>query len=94
MGKEMGKNDLPAMKNCNISNSKIRINKNESGYKSKNTKTQNDNHVSFHNNQERYQTGIDKSNIDFQIEELSVPNIKPPAHNRVDERIMMTSATS
>ncbi|VDI65556.1 Hypothetical predicted protein [Mytilus galloprovincialis] len=94
MSKEVWNKDLPEIDNCNISKSKGRIHKKVSGYKSKSTKSQNDNRVSFHNDQESSKANTDKSNIAFQNEELSVPNIKPSTHNRVDERTMMTSATS
>ncbi|XP_063433282.1 uncharacterized protein LOC134715191 [Mytilus trossulus] len=94
LSKEVSKKDLPEIENCNISKSKGRINKNELGYKSRSKRIQNDNRVGFYNNHESYKGYTDKSNIDFQIEKNSVPNIKPSAHNRVDERTMMTSATS
>lgn len=94
MSKDVSNKDLPEIDNCNISKSKGRIHKIDSGYKSKSTKSQNDNRVSFHNDQESYKADTDKSNIDLQKEELSVPNIKPSTHNRLDERTMMTSATS
>ncbi|CAG2236882.1 unnamed protein product [Mytilus edulis] len=94
MSKEVWNKDLPEIDNCNISKLKGRIHKKVSGYKSKSTKSQHDNRVSFHNNQESSKANTDKSNIAFQNEELSVPNIKPSTHNRVDERTMMTSATS
>ncbi|XP_052100421.1 uncharacterized protein LOC127734536 [Mytilus californianus] len=96
LNKEVDNKDLPEIENCNISNSESRIHKNESGYKSKGPKTQNDNRVSFHNNQESFKGDIDKSlpNMDVQIEESIVPNIKPTTHNSVDERPMMTSTTS
>ncbi|CAC5420224.1 unnamed protein product [Mytilus coruscus] len=94
--KEVDNKDLPEIENCNISNSKRRIHRNESGFKSKGPKTQNDNRVSFHNNQESFKGDIDKSvcNMDVQIEESIEPNIKPTTKNSVDERPMMTSATS
>ncbi|XP_052100423.1 uncharacterized protein LOC127734537 isoform X2 [Mytilus californianus] len=96
LNKDVGYKDLPEIENCNISNSKSRIHKNESGYKCKTPNTQNDNRVSFHNNQESFKGDIDKSfcNIDVQIEESIVPNIKPTSHNKVDVKPMMTSATS
>ncbi|VDH96095.1 Hypothetical predicted protein [Mytilus galloprovincialis] len=96
LSKEVGNKDLPKIDNCNISNSKSSSHKNESGYKSKSIKTQNDNRVSFHYNLECFKGDIDKifRNMDFKKEESIVSNIKPTAHNRVDVRPMMTSATS
>ncbi|CAC5422046.1 unnamed protein product [Mytilus coruscus] len=79
------------IENCNIQKIKSMIRKNDSGYKSKTLKTQNDNRVSFHNSNKSF-GGVTKKN--FCCMESMVPNIKPTEHIIDDVRPMMKSATS
>ncbi|VDI23192.1 Hypothetical predicted protein [Mytilus galloprovincialis] len=73
-----------------------RIRKKEYGFKSKTTRIQNDNRVTFHNNQESFGGKIDKNvcSMDHQRQETIVPNIEPTEQITDDVKSMMTSSTS
>ncbi|XP_052098782.1 uncharacterized protein LOC127733467 [Mytilus californianus] len=84
------------IENCNTPNIKTTIRKNESGYKSKTIKTQNDNRVSFHTIH-KSSGGCTKENVcrtDLQREYSNVSNIKPIQHITDEIRPMMKSVTS
>ncbi|XP_052100419.1 uncharacterized protein LOC127734535 isoform X2 [Mytilus californianus] len=83
-------------KTGNIPKLHTRIRKNEYCFKSKTTNIQNDNRVTFHNNQESIGGKIDKNffSMDPQRQESIVPNIEPTEQITDDVKPMMTSATS
>ncbi|VDH98863.1 Hypothetical predicted protein, partial [Mytilus galloprovincialis] len=84
--------------NCNTSNRKTKIRKNESGYRSRTREIQNDNRISFYNIcKSSGGGGHIKENVsrtDIQREDSNVSDIKPTEHITEDTRTMMKSVTS
>ncbi|XP_052100270.1 uncharacterized protein LOC127734446 [Mytilus californianus] len=91
LNEEQGNESSSEIEICNIPKIKSMIRKNDSGYKSKTLKTQNDNRVSFHNSNDSFG---EKTKKNVCCMDSIVPNIKPTEHIIHDERPMMKSATS
>ncbi|CAC5410515.1 unnamed protein product [Mytilus coruscus] len=96
LNKEKGNEISSEIENCNTPYIKTTIRKNESGYKSKIIKTQNDNRVSFHTIHKSYGENTKEKvcRTDLQREDSNVSNIKPTEHITDDIRPMMKSVTS
>ncbi|CAC5399300.1 unnamed protein product [Mytilus coruscus] len=81
-------------KTGNIPKFHTRIHKNELGFTSKSTKIQNDNRVTFQNNQESVKIDKNFCSMDPQIQESIVPNIKLTEQITNDVKPIMASLTS
>ncbi|XP_076101174.1 uncharacterized protein LOC143070958 [Mytilus galloprovincialis] len=96
--KEKVNDSASEIDNCNTSNRKTKIRRNESGYRSRTREIQNDNRISFHNICKSSGGGGNikekVSRTDIQREDSNVSNIKPTEHVTEDTRTMMKSVTS